>query len=199
MMINFLDLGSHDGREIDNFIKIAEELGLSYTISSFEANKDSYNYLVNKYKGNSKVVVYHNAISDKEVQVKLYLSSNTQSHSIYSTKNNVTKDYEEVQAVTISSYLKEDAFNILRFNIEGAELPMIKELISSGKYSMVSLFLGAEVGADIKKCSEIAGEYNNYLKLLKDNGIVIHQWCADTPFSNTNLKGELKRLIYEKK
>lgn len=207
--INYIDIGLHRGDEIQMFIDVVnniKEVDINVSVHGFEAHRGLFESVTKRYSNNENVRILNRAVCDKNNEiVKLYIADGNkmEGNSIYSTKNNVdTNNYIEVLGIKLSDYIKDfipnykNEVNIIRFNIEGAELMMMEDLIESGIHKYINLFLGASGTADINKVKEIEGKADYYTNLLKDNDIVVHQFCAAESPNNPNISPrELKMRI----
>lgn len=202
MKVNYFDFGLFDGEEINMFLNDIKDFNVDVNVYGFEANPIFYEKIKNRFIHNNKIKIYNLAISDKNEKVKLYLEKTGQGNSIFRTKNNVDpNNYYTVDSISFVDWLNDNLpnfvndINIVRFNIEGAELRLINDMISKNVVKHFSLFLGSHIGVDILKVSEIQKEYQNYLKTLKDNKIEIKLYCKDLKNENVNLKEELKKIL----
>lgn len=188
MKINYFDLGLYHGHEIDMFINDISNINCDYSIYGFEAQTDLARSVQQRYNTNKHVHIYNLAIYDKVDRIKLYLSSGRphggEGNSIYKTKNNVSADsFVYVDSISFVDWVKdhvpdyESSYNILRFNIEGAELPLIMDIIKKEFNQYINLYLGSIPGYDILKVSEIKDQYDSYLNLLKQHNINILPYC----------------------
>lgn len=187
MKINYFDLGLYDGAEIDMFIDDVSKLNYDYSIYGFEAQPSFASKLQKKYNKNKHVHIHNLAIYNRADRIKLYLqnyNNGGDGNSIYSTKHNVLADsFVYVDSISIVDWIKENvadyetSYNILRFNIEGAELPLITDIINKNFVNNINLYLGSIVGLDILKVSEIKDKYTLYLDLLTQHNINILPYC----------------------
>ena len=196
--INFIYLGTHIGQEIEMFLNEVKDKETDFEIYSFEAMPSTFRQVNSKFMSKDKVRIYNYAISNKKGKTKIYEASKTLGNSIFKTKNNVNPNkFYEVDSISIVDWIKDNIpsykedINILRFNIEGAELLLIRDIVEKDFTKHINLFLGARVGADILKCSEIVDEYDSYIELLKENNIVIHYYC-ETPLKSIKIFEYLK-------
>lgn len=199
--INYFDLGLHRGEEIGMFLKQISSYDIPYEIFGFEAHP-TYASNVEKLYEADNIHIYNYAISDKSGMAKLYLANTSLGNSIYASKNNVNVDkYFEIETISFVDWVKENvpdyesAINLLRFNIEGAELLLLNDIIDKDFTRHIDLFLGSHPGKDIKKCSEIAGEVDSFLKKLDDNGIVIYPYCFDFYSHGTTKNYDLREIF----
>lgn len=191
-IITYYDLGTFDGRELHTFLHLAGFYGFNYKAVAVDAFPAFADRTRNKFIMNPHVEVINAAISYTPGITRLYTSNEPQAHSIYEGNMHCTSgDFVEVDAIRFSDMVDPDTFNIVRFNIEGAEWDLIRDLIDTDTRKHVDMFLGAQVGWDITKCAEIKDKVDEYFELLKVHDIRIHQWCADTPAANVDLSSML--------
>ncbi len=197
--VNYFDLGLHTGSEL--WVILSEAFPscniTNYKAYGFEAcqkfidiNVDRYNY-----HQNFNVEIIHKAISNTEERIKLYHVDKEKQpgevgHSIFRTKNNVTDEYEEIDSIIFSKWLKENVpsykedLNIMKVNIEGAEWHLFNDMVDNDLLQYFPIICGA--GHDVDKVSEL--DSDEYWKLIKDNNINIHRFCADWhPERNANI------------
>jgi len=179
--INYFDLGTYNGAEVKLFTDICNKLNITdYKIYCFEPNKKMYKYLKANFM-DKRISILNKAITNENKAVKLYHDNKKgQGDSIFSTKSNVNiNTYDEVDGILFSDWASKNvpnfknAFNIVRFNIEGAEWFLMRDVISSGLLKYINIFAGSPRGEDISKVSELKNKLSEYLKLLSDNNIVV--------------------------
>jgi|AntRauTorckE6833_2_1112554.scaffolds.fasta_scaffold01570_2 FkbM family methyltransferase len=202
--VNFFDLGMFDGAESLMFLEDIKGLNVDPYIYGFEAYQPFYENICELFSDNdnNNVNINNLAISNSDSYVKLFLEKSGQGNSIYESKNNVdTKNFIKVKSVSFADWVIEnvpnykDHFNILRFNIEGAELPLMEDIIDKKIHKNFKIFLGSHVGVDIKKVGEIKDKFNYYVNLLKSNNINIELYCKDLTTSNVNLHNLIKENL----
>ena len=124
--INYIDLGVHNGQEIDLFLEQFQgEENYQVNIFGVEANKLLFNNLSNKYQSMENIKIFHCAISDKNEPLNLYLGKSDLGSSVFPTKTNLTDINEIVRGITfhdfielnIPSFKNKDSYNILKLNI----------------------------------------------------------------------------------
>lgn len=203
MKILVFDIGPEaTGKEIGWLVdEIFPEMGITdYEIHAFEPCRKSYDDLSDKFASYPKVFCYHRAINDREGVCRLYHAVGPAGHSIYATKNNVMDpdDYETVGCTRLSKWIKtnikdfKDCIKILRFNIEGAEWVLIKDLSDAGMLHDFDIIAG-NGGSDITTCSELDGKYEEFNKIMA--GIDQLYFCWTTPETNTESKKNMKRRL----
>ena len=183
--VYYFDMGLCDGIELKWIVEdIFPSLGIeNYHAYGFEPCADFYNNIVDYFADNKNVTIINSAISNENGIKKLYYSwQSKEGHSLFDSKINVSKDkYENVSCIKFSDYLDgipdiTSCFNILRFNIEGAEWDLINDMLESGYRDAIDIFCGA--GDDVDKIEEYKGKTHKYYNALKDNDIVIRKFCA---------------------
>lgn len=193
-MINYFDLGLLHGDEIQIFIDAVGDK--PYRVYGFEPNPIYYKKCVKRFKNNINVMIFNIAISDSYDTIKLYLEPSGEGSSIFSDKNNVTKDFVEVRCINFApwayKWIQDGDTNLLRFNIEGAELKLIQTLIDY-KIHDKFMYLGAEAGADLLKVESLKVKHPEYMELLKKHNINILPFCSvynrkSIPINNVDLR-----------
>ena len=187
MKINYFDLGLYRGEEIEMFLKAIHDLNVEYEIFGFEAHPKFAESVKFRYESNPKVHIHNLAIGKSSKKEKLYISdvSNGQGNSIFSTKAGVGQKYVEVDSISLVEWIKtnvkdfETSLNIIRFNIEGAELYLIEDIIDNNFVNYFKLYLGSIPGRDIQRVGEIEHEYDRFINLLKENKIDILPFCKE--------------------
>ena len=194
-MINFFDCGPLDGEEIQMFI---DGCDYDYHVYAFEAYKPFADNVKERFKNNKQVDVYNYAIGTGKPS-KLYLEPTGHGNSIYKTKNNVDPDkFIKVKSIVLSDWIKKNVksfdttLNILRFNIEGAELLLMNDIVETG--TLFDIYLGST--PDIQKVAEIKAMYLQYTKLLKDNNINVKPFCAT--ISSIDIRQEIYDKLHSK-
>jgi len=201
--INYFDLGLYTGTEVSMFINEVKGV-YDYTVYGFEAHPELAESCELKFKHDPNVHIYNYAITD-EVNagkyINLYIASNNGlGNSIFSTKENVNvNDFVSVYSISFVNWVKqnvpdyETSYNILRFNIEGAELFLINDIIKNNFLNHINLYLGAKPGRDIQCVAELQHYYDDYMKLLSDKNIVIHPYCSDYGNRCISIRKELQK------
>jgi FkbM family methyltransferase len=205
---NYFDLGLYKGAELNWMIKnIFPSLGaVNYHAYGFEPCAQYFDFLTEKFGHHEKTTLYKNAISDKSEKIKLFYANNSGvGNSIYETKNNINRDkYELVDSIVFSDWVRknipdfEQAFNILKVNIEGAEWPLFKDLCETGLHKHIDIFCGQ--GHDVEKITDFAadGTVEKYYNLLKEHDIKLHRFSEWKPERNVDLVKLIKTTVIEK-
>jgi FkbM family methyltransferase len=200
-MIRYFDLGTYDGMQVDIMLKVLPFFG-KFEIYCIEPCENTFNIIENKYKNLNNVKLYNFAINSYDGNCKLYHSKIKPSgNSIFSTKKNL-KDgiFEEVDCVPFSillNYLEIDlneSFNIIKYNIEGAELILFEDLEKNNLFKNFDIIIGNS-GDDILKCSEISHKINKFYKICEKNKLSKKH---NLNWKSKNIKEEIKGLINDR-
>jgi FkbM family methyltransferase len=207
MHINYFDFGLHNGDEIVMFSESINSLkDKSLSVYGFEAHPDLCNRAKDRYKHASNIKIFNKAVSFQKGKTRLYIAKKNkmEGNSIFISKNNVdAENYVDVETFKFSDWVKESisnfkkSINVVRFNIEGAEIYLIKDIIESGIRDYIHLFLGSSGGEDILKCTEIAHLHGEYMNMLEENKIKVYQFCKASPNNVSNEK--IQQLILNAK
>jgi len=199
MRVNYFDLGLHrDGWELGQMHnKILPDLKINdYRIFGFEAHP-GYCDLANKKHVDDRINIYNRAIADEEKDFYLYLARNSVGHSLFASKNNVSKKKKvKVKGIVFTEFLEaecpsfKDEINILKINIEGAEWYFFNDMISKG-YHKHFTFCGS--GHDVDKVAELDSE--KYWDMINDNEIKLHRFSDYKPERNADMASLIRDLM----
>lgn len=150
--LHYIDLGLHtEAREITMMQEACAGLPVELHVHGIEANPTYITALRERFAHQPNFHIHCYAITDKEAPVKLYLSESTkgQGSSIFRDKNNVTDNYVETQGMPLSALIDNGTIplgdiNVLKYNIEGAEYLLMKDLIGNQMQHVFQLFCGAK-------------------------------------------------------
>jgi len=191
--LNYIDLGAHRGQEIDLLLEQYQENKDAYDlyIYAVEANKELYDILCTRYREDDDIYVFNLAITNTIGPVNFYVTKNSNyksyllGSSIFSTKNDVysTKP-KTINGTTLNQFIIDNipdfdtSINVLKLNIEGAELYVYEDLIKHKLLSKFKLICGHPYH-DIEKVSELDPLKDHYYKLMSDNNIKIEYFCVE--------------------
>lgn len=198
--VNYFDFGLYEATEMNWIIKAFDELGITdYSVYGFEAYPPYFENVKNMFNGNDKVRIMNLAVSDEYSKIKLHLSKKgPEGHSIISTKINLSENFVMVDTVDISDWIKnnvsdfEDSINIVRMNVEGAEINIFNSFIHSGINKKIQIFSGSL--ADIHKIGISEEEKIKFIRKLKSNDIDVLYLCKDKPESIEAIKNKLQNV-----
>ena len=199
-IINYYDLVLYQGREIKMFIDICNFNNWDYRIYGFEAHPEFSKKIKNLYSANKKVEIFNKAISNEYKLERLYLAplNAGEGNSIFSTKNNVDESFIEVEGISFSGFLNSQTnfknnFNILRFNIEGAEWHLMQDLINNQLNQYFQIYCGST--SDMPKVHELKQHIPTYNNLLLNNNIHTYRFTFWKPELNDNLEELIKNKL----
>jgi len=205
--INYFDLGTClDAIEIELMLnEILPKLkDVTYTIYGVEAHPAYACMVKDKYLANHNIKIFNFAVSNKEGTEKLYIANTPIGNSIFANKSNVDRHNSiEIPSKTFSGWLKEEkiqlenAINILKLNIEGAELYVYEDLQRDNLRKYFHVICG-HVSHDIQKVGELSEKVDYYFNLMKELNINLIRWCGEHPERNIDMVAEINRIISEK-
>ena len=201
--LNYIDLGVHTGEEIDIVLQDYSDYqdDFDLTIYGVEANPNLFHFLVEKYQHFDNVKLFNNAITMESGLSRLYLGEGTLASSIYPTKKNVTNQSVLVMAYSFCDFINnnildfEDSFNVLKLNIEGAELAVYENLIEKNMVEDIDIFCGHH-HHDIEKIPELESKRERYYSLIKEYGLELEYLCGEVnPDNSINIFKRYEELI----
>lgn len=206
--INYFDMGlCYDAKEMELFINqvIPKFSNVTYTVYGFEADPDSCKVVKDRYKNNSNVIINNLAISNSKGFVKLYKSDNGGlGNSIFPSKNNVSPfNYYNVESDTFSNWLIENkidlknSINILKVNIEGAELYLWEDFKLNNLRKEFHILCGTTVH-DINKVHELQPKVSYYFELVKELNAELSVFTGNHSEKSVNCLINLLKSIIEK-
>ncbi len=204
MKVNYFDLGLHHGTELRWMAtELLPNLGLPFEAHGFEASLDNYNECVQALGKIPDVHLHRKAVAKEQGVVRLYHSKACNGHSIYASKINVNEsDYEEVEGIRFSDFFysvaDEEDFNILRFNIEGAEWDLLNDIVATGVADLIDIFGGSDED-DMLKVLELRDKCSARDELLEDNGIKIHYFCCNRKGWKSQIREIIEKAFSEHK
>lgn len=169
----FLDCGGHKGQSVKKAIEI---YGSDIDIFSFEPSP-----LLWPFFNELPTTLIKKAVSDKYETVPFYLGRYSLGSTLFKNKKTGAINYEEpimVETVDLSSWIKEniplESYIILKLNVEGAEIPVLRKMIDDGTLARVK-----ELYCNFHYNRFIGGDKNVDRKVIGDvfkYGIVIKKW-----------------------
>jgi FkbM family methyltransferase len=185
MNINYFDLGLFK-------VPYEMEMMLNDVMPSFtdvklnvygiEAHPTYVKNIREMYSDRDNVIIENFAISNKKGKERLYLQAGQfeggLGNSIFKTKHNVNENtFHDVESNTFSNYLKEknidltdSVCNILKVNIEGAELYLWEDFVKNDLIKHFQIICG-HPSHDIHKVSELKEQEVYYSELLNELNI----------------------------
>lgn len=186
--INYIDLGARAGEEIDLLLTQFGQHKSEFILSIYAIDADTSwtNVLLQKYRDHKNVHIFNVAICNIDAPTILYLDIQQRlGSSVFPSKTNVDKNtYIKVPGQKLSSIIKNNipdfdtSINILKLNIEGAELLVYRDLIENNLLKSFGIICGHPTH-DIYKVPELAANIPEYLDILSNNNISIEYFCAE--------------------
>jgi FkbM family methyltransferase len=138
------------GANIGNFTAVFASRPVK--VYSFEPNSSAYSVLQNRFQRNPNVTLVKKAvwIENTELQLFHHVKSSedevkwSTGSSLIVEKGNVSKEkFESVEAVDLSHFIKSlnQRVNLLKIDIEGAEVEVVNKLIDDETYLMCDQIL----------------------------------------------------------
>jgi FkbM family methyltransferase len=203
--VHYVDIGLHTQAEEIAMMQQACSGLCHLQIHGIEANPQFILDLRKKFEDQPNIKIHCYAIADKVSEQKLYLSpsSNYHGNSIFADKNNVTSDYVKTVGVPFSllvdaGIIKLGAINVLRYNIEGAEYHLVKDLIANQMHPMFQIICGAT--PDMHKVASLKHLERTHVAGMKAFGINrMNFYHSVRPEQTTamieNMRNEIKSLL----
>ena len=125
-----IDLGANVGEVTEYFLSRGAE------VHAYEPNPHAFKILQKRAR---KAKLYNAAVSPDSGMSKLWLHQNhnqseiefSQSSSLRGDKSNVSKDYIEVETISISKILQFPSIRLLKIDIEGGEYDIMDTVLSN--------------------------------------------------------------------
>jgi FkbM family methyltransferase len=117
-------------------------------VIAFEPNPHAYALLVERFAGNPRVCCRPQAVAARAGSARLYLHENAPSDQVgWSSGSSLLKEkpnvnpgrWMEVEAIDLDVFLRDldRPVQLLKLDIEGAEIEVLAHLLASGRLSMI--------------------------------------------------------------
>ena len=183
-----LDIGANIGDVTDVIMK-----NYNPNIYCYEPNISCYNYMLKRFKKNSKIKIFNVAVSNFSGKTFLYFHKQSNNISEFNERSSLKKEKDgldrnkkiEVNCINIKEILeKHNQIDLIKIDIEGSEYEVMPEIIKN-KDKIKMVLCETHGNPDGKKIPSVDGS-----KLVVKNKI----WIKDY----TKLISELKELnLYE--
>ena len=183
-----LDIGANIGDVTDVIMK-----NYNPNIYCYEPNISCYNYMLKRFKKNSKIKIFNVAVSNFSGKTFLYFHNKSTNISEFNERSSLKKEKDgldinkkiEVNCINIKEILeKHNQIDLIKIDIEGSEYEVMPEIIKN-KDKIKMVLCETHGNPDGKKIPSVDGS-----KLVVKNKI----WIKDY----TKLISELKELnLYE--
>ncbi len=211
MLVRYFDLGIHKGGELSRMNQLLSEhpLVTDYEMYGFDAHPKMARHCRYKFMFNKRVKIVHTALGNSAGSCTLYLNRNLVGSSIYAGKNNVIKGREiTVPKQKFSSWLSEnnlatpgESFNIIKSNIEGAELEVWQDILDANLVSLFDLWLGPKEGhdgwaEDFKKIKGMEEKAAALGESFKQQDVYVYRYSShDKNLPNSDVESQLQQRL----
>lgn len=170
----FLDVGTHNGHTLK---EVTKENYFFDKIYGFEPMPKQYKNVTSRYGHIENLTVFNFGLSDKTDKINIYGSNKNLGSSIYYDKNDVEKDVITVcDVVEASDFFKKNLSSddtiIVKLNCEGAEIPILNNLVDTGEIWKISNVM---IDFDIRKVKGM--EQNEAIILKRFEEINFKNYC----------------------
>ena len=200
MRVRYFDLGCNRGDTIKEAIRQLQGK-CELEVHAVEANPDLAKMCRNKFVGLSFVHVYNFAITEEKGKVGLHISTDPGllGSSIFADKNNVGKKEVVVDGMPFSELFLSlgnwDGLNVLKANIEGAEMMLVNDMVKHDLFSRFCLLLGSNRRGgwtqDMFKIPSLAGNIEKVDGEMSKRGLVVKTFYGGD--RDVNLWDELRK------
>lgn len=128
-------------------------LGTGATVIAFEPDPVAHAILVDRFRGNSRFTLHNKAVSDHDGRASFYFHKDregadprefTVSSTLVAEKRNVDAGQSmEVELTDLSAFVASlgRRVDVLKLDVEGAEIDILKKMLADGTHERVGLML----------------------------------------------------------
>lgn len=143
----FVDCGANKGDISELFLQEGAK------VIAFEPDPLAYKHLKKRFNNSDRIKILGKAVSDEDGTANIYFHKNrkrqkklsfTVASSLLKDKKYVdTENKVEVETIDLSSFIAESKrdIDIIKLDVEGAEIDILNKIIDEKSYSKVGLFL----------------------------------------------------------
>jgi FkbM family methyltransferase len=156
------------------------------SVIAFEPDPMAFGMIQKRFKGNKKIEIINKAVAHEAGTVKLYFHADQQqnsnsaftvSSSIIQHKVNINTDNSiEIETVDLDSFIAklDRKVDILKMDVEGAEIEILKKMIKNGTYKNIGLLLVETHETKIPGHKELVAELKATISRLKIKNIKLN-------------------------
>ena len=213
--LNYFDLGAHTGQEIEILMRQFDRAATSdlgaINIFAIEPHPVYFQQLVRRFSNHGiyKACFWNIGVSSREGVQKLHVHPNSLGHSLYQDKSGVTQAFVPTISMRLSTLLhdlpkSDHDINVLKANIEGAEIDVLEDLESHSLLGYFDFYLGSAPGkfSDIAKVTSLreAGKVEQADRILRKESISILKFSHANPqWQNVDLRMKVEEEIERRK
>ena len=187
----FLDVGSHSGQSLKEFIRKCYRFDV---IHCFEPMPGEYRRLTQKYKtsyGNKKVIYHNYGLLDRNCTLDMYGTNVDKGSSIFPNKQRmvgrelVTRCEFKRASDFFAENIHEDDLVIVKINVEGSECIIMNDLLDTGECNKIDDVM---IDFDIRKVPDKLNDEKLLLERMKREGFTNFSLCDEVMIGSNNQK-----------
>jgi len=175
-MRTFLDIGSHEGQTLEEVTKPTWRFDRILAVEPMPREQD---VLRQRFGEDERVRLFANALGGRTGAVTMYGTNDLLEASVFARKNDVDEQVRtrvwQVQASRfIDLHVPADGPLYVNMNCEGGEVPILRDLLASGRIWRISALL---VDWDCRKVPGMEGEAAKLIDAFRTIGFT--RWTSD--------------------
>lgn len=181
----FLDVGAHEGQTLQEVVKRAYGFDRIY---AFEPMPVQFARLESRFGGDPRVTLCNFGLADRTAVMSVYGTNDGMEASIFPTKRDLDPSVATVcEFVAASDFFLANLTIldtvVVKLNCEGAEVPILNDLIDSGQVWKVDNVM---VDFDVRKITGMEGEEARILERFGKIGFDRFSLCEDVMHGPTH-------------
>tara|TARA_R110000824_G_scaffold2238_1_gene10485 strand:- start:744 stop:2066 length:1323 start_codon:yes stop_codon:yes gene_type:complete len=148
-----VDIGGHIGY----YTLFFQEFLKSKKTYYFEMNEYASNCVNHRYRNDHSVIVENCAVSDKDENVTFYVKESSQMNTLIN--DGKSKSGKQVQSKRLDSYFGDEKIDLMKIDVEGAEMQVLKGMKRIAK-NVRFILLEAHFDEDWPEIVDLLNEYN---------------------------------------